>query len=55
MQRDVGGLLRCGNYCNRYMTAGANAIRSVKDIYSQTVFSQEGEELYLREKIRNIC
>jgi len=28
----------------------SNAIRPVKDIYSQTVFSQEGEELYLREK-----
>lgn len=29
------------------------AIKPAKDIYSQTVFSQEGEELYLREKFAN--
>lgn len=28
----------------------SNSIKTVKDLYSQTVFSQEGEELYLREK-----
>lgn len=31
----------------------ANAIKPVKDIYSQTVFSQEGEELHLAEKFAN--
>lgn len=31
----------------------SNAIKPAKDIYSQTVFSQEGEELYLREKFAN--
>lgn len=33
-----------------YYDMSANAIRPIKDIYSQTVFSQEGEELYLRGK-----
>jgi len=36
-----------------YYEMSANAIKPVKDIYSQTVFSQEGEELYLKEKFAN--